>query len=157
MLGAMATPLPGWYSDGSGSTRWWDGQKWWDAQPSPGGSPTTAPAAPSRPVTSPPPPPGPVGQAPYGYPPVPPRPGPRYSGLAIGSFIFGLVSIFTFEIILPALGAIILGMGALILLPRGRGYNRWMAIVGLVLGAVYLLAGFALLVQGQGLLAMLAG
>ncbi len=28
-------PEPGWYSDGTGGNRWWDGERWWDAPPAP--------------------------------------------------------------------------------------------------------------------------
>lgn len=34
----MSTP-PGWYDDGSGTTRWWDGERWSDGPPTPGQAP----------------------------------------------------------------------------------------------------------------------
>lgn len=43
----MSTP-PGWYDDGSGTTRWWDGQRWTDGPP----AGTDAPSDPSGEVTT---------------------------------------------------------------------------------------------------------
>lgn len=38
----MANAEPGWYDDGSGTQRWWDGQAWTDARQDP--APVTSPA-----------------------------------------------------------------------------------------------------------------
>lgn len=53
--GAGPTP-PGWYPDGSGGQRWWDGEQWTD-HARPGVAPPRAPLAYSAANHSPPPPP----------------------------------------------------------------------------------------------------
>jgi hypothetical protein len=67
------------------------------------------------------------------YPPLPPAwdksQNRSWNGLAIVSFVLG---------ILPgSLIAVGLGIGALIQIGRGGGKGRWMAIVGIVLGALW--------------------
>ena len=67
------------------------------------------------------------------YPPLPPTwdksQNRSWNGLAIASFVLG---------ILPGgLIAVGLGIGALVQIGRGGGKGRWMAIVGIVLGALW--------------------
>jgi hypothetical protein len=67
------------------------------------------------------------------YPPPPPTwdksQNQSWNGLAVGSFVLG---------ILPgSLFAVGLGIGALVLIGREGGKGRWMAIVGIVLGALW--------------------
>ena len=67
------------------------------------------------------------------YPPPPPTwdksQNRSWNGLAIASFVLG---------ILPgSLIAVGLGIGALVQIGRGGGKGRWMAIVGIVLGALW--------------------
>ncbi|WP_187366762.1 Rv0361 family membrane protein [Nocardioides dongxiaopingii] len=68
------TPPPGWYDDGQGGQRWWDGGQW--------AAPGEAPSAPASPPPSGPPPSGPPpsGPPPSGYPGQQPGHGPTEQG-----------------------------------------------------------------------------
>jgi len=68
-----ASPAPGWYDDGSGTTRWWDGAQWGQAAPAP--TPPPTPGAPDSGGPSVPPAPGTTWDAPAGgYAPQPAQP-----------------------------------------------------------------------------------
>lgn len=75
----------------------------------------------------------PVGQAP---PPVV-KPA-KYSGFAGWSFGLGLFGMLLFEIFLLQLLAISFGIIALAGVKRGERRGGWMAIVGIILGVLYL-------------------
>ena len=66
------------------------------------------------------------------YPPPPPTwdksQNQSWNGMAVASFVLG---------ILPSLIAVGLGIGALVQIGREGGKGRWMAIVGIVLGALW--------------------
>jgi hypothetical protein len=67
------------------------------------------------------------------YPPPPPTwdksQNQSWNGLAVGSFVLGILA--------GSLFAVGLGIGALVLIGREGGKGRWMAIVGIVLGALW--------------------
>ncbi len=63
------------------------------------------------------------------------------SGLGLTSLIVGVVSIFTFQILIIPFLAIIFGGIALSKFDPERQKGRWMAVVGLALGVVYALLG----------------
>ena len=65
----QSTP-PGWYTDPSGTTRWWDGTQWGQAAAE---TPPTPPAPPTPPPT-PPLPPTPPGAPTGGFAPQPAQP-----------------------------------------------------------------------------------
>ncbi len=59
---------------------------------------------------------------------------------AIASFALGLFSILIHSTIVFPLGATVLGIWG-IARTKAKGSGRWMAIIGLILGAVYLIGG----------------
>ena len=80
----------------------------------------------------------PTGQPDATLPPVPPdrTPTPGTNGLAIAALCCGLVGLFP----LAAIAAIVLGIVALIQLQRRIQRGRGMAIAGIVLGGLWLIA-----------------
>jgi len=124
----------GWYDDGSGAQRWWDGQGWTerlaDAPPS---EATSASVAPGQPVPSQAPAYVPPQGAPYAS-----QPGAT-NGLAIAALVLGILG---FGVIPVIFGHIALGQIKRQPQQQGRG----MAIAGLVLG--YIAVGFWVLVVG---------
>jgi len=121
-------PPAGWYPDGRGAQRWWDGSGWTEhTGGSPGGPPPGAPAAPppppprpQPPVQSPPGPPGPPPSQPPpgqsfgwqrpgapgpsgGYAPAGPPPGPPQKsrkGLLIGGVVAAVLLVVGLGVVL---------------------------------------------------------
>jgi len=111
---------------------------------------TPPPDGPRGDVLFPPPPPGPahvVAQPAYA-PMVPPPGGPQYptqagaNGFAIASLALGIVFVVPFAPIL----AIVFGIVALVQIGRTGQRGRGMAISGIVLGSLVLVAGIAAIV-----------
>lgn len=120
---SMTTP-PGWYDDGHGQQRWWDGTAWTDHVQAPQASEQPASAAyPTQPTAA-------WGQQPvYGAQ-------PATNGLAIASLILSLVG---FGVVGVVLGHI--GLHQIKTRPPQGG--RGLAIAGLVIG--YISIGFVIL------------
>lgn len=142
----MTTPndVPaGWYDDGSGRQRWWDGQQWGNfadetVVPAPATTNIPAAFAATTPVGA-----APVGVAPAGVAPVA-APPTKLNVLALVAAIVAVVG-FIFACI-P--GALILGW---VLLPIAfvlsivslflKGDKKWLGIVGLILSIVGSIVG----------------
>lgn len=110
-----SSPTSGWYDDGSGNKRWWDGSQW-------------GPYAPVQPVT--------VNVT------VPPQAAPRapVNGAAVAGLILGLLAILTCWV--PGLGAFIAVFGIIFssvglwLVRQRSGAGRGMAASGLVMSVI---------------------
>lgn len=63
------------------------------------------------------------------------------SSLGLASFIVGLISIFTFQIIVVPILAVIFGAVALSRFDPATQKGKWMAVMGLILGILYALLG----------------
>ncbi|NEN80188.1 DUF2510 domain-containing protein [Nocardioides zeae] len=79
----MSTP-PGWYDDGSGTQRWWDGSRWVDQTPPPPAYPAQA-----------------VGGFPGGQPGQP-TPGPKRTGLVV-ALVAALVAVVALVVVILVL------------------------------------------------------
>jgi hypothetical protein len=133
-----------------------------DKTPPPAAPQTPPPAAPQHPAAGgyPPPPPYPQypyppGQYPggYGYPPPPPQPysgytppptGPK-NGLGIASLIIAIIGLVTSASvvlgIILGIVAVAIGFAARGLVKRGEANNGGVAIAGIVLGFLAIVAG----------------
>ena len=135
----MSTPA-GWYDDGSGRQRWWDGTQWTENYAPDGtaaGSPGTGSPAPQQ--TMPP-----AQQTPYAQQTMPsgqPAPAPAPSvlgfvGLALA--VLGTILVLIPVIVVFVIGAVLL-LAALvvsIIALFKKGTKKWPAIVGVVLSVV---------------------
>lgn len=121
----------GWYDDGSGQQRWFDGQAWTEQTRIP---PISDGVPPTEPPTYIPP----ATQWPPTYAPTPPA-APTTQGIAIAALITGIVAFVTG---LAPVWGILAGGAAVVLgiLALRRRQPRGMAIAGIVLGALALLA-----------------
>lgn len=128
----------GWYDDGSGRQRWWDGTRWTDdfapaAVPSPG-----APAAPAAPAA-------------FAAPGAPAsgRPSPVLGFVGLGLSVLGTIfACIPGPVWVFAVGALMLLVGfvlSLIGLLR-KGAAKWPSIVGMILAVVGGIVGAVVLV-----------
>lgn len=146
----MSTPVnppAGWYDDGSGRQRWWDGQQWGqfaDEMPTQAIAaepvPTAAYAAPTYAAPN-------AYAAPAGFAgPAGPMVGTaatKPKGLALAALIVGIVGFLTG--LLPIVGAVI-GVAAVVLaiFALVNKQSKGMSITGLILGAVAIISSLAM-------------
>ncbi len=143
----MSIPA-GWYDDGSGAQRWWDGTGWTEhiadpTPPTPAYEPVaqdvSAPAAaPSHTLQ----PAAPYATQQYASQPYAPAPGST-NGLAITALVLGILG---FGVIAVIFGHI--AMGQLKRNPQQEG--RGLAIAGLILG--YIVVGFWVVLIAIGII-----
>ncbi|MCL3861794.1 DUF4190 domain-containing protein [Actinotalea sp. K2] len=61
----------------------------------------------------------------------------RYSPLAATSLVAGILCVPLSAFLVPQLLAVGFGAAALVRTPRATGHGRWMAVVGIALGVLY--------------------
>lgn len=118
----MSMPA-GWYDDGSGRQRWWDGERWTDhAAPAPGTETATPAHAPDAPATP--------------APPAAPRRTPVLGFVGLGLAVLGTVL---------ACIPMVFGIGVVLLLAAfvvsliglfAKGAAKWPSIVGMILSVI---------------------
>ena len=134
----MSQAPEGWYDDGTGRLRYWDGSRWQDGPlvppPTPQGPAAPASYAPpqSYPYSAPA-----SGVAPYAQPgyPVSQR---RQSGIGVAGFVVGLVSVFLplFLGFLGGAAGLVLSIVSLVKHDAVVNTGRGLAVAGLVLSVV---------------------
>ncbi len=130
----MPTPA-GWYDDGTGAMRWWDGERWTEhTSPAAAAQAVSVPTAPAAPVAVP------TGAAPgySGFAPTYPTIAPAYPGAAVAPRwnVLAIVSSFLWLVGFGLVG-LVLGIVGLVQINRNppqRG--KELAIVGIVLGGL---------------------
>ena len=74
----------------------------------------------------------------------------KYNGVGIASFVCGLVGIFYYQ--LPCgLAALITGIIGIVKFNQSKEKGKWMAITGVVLGALEILCSIIILLLGLGI------
>lgn len=129
----MSTPA-GWYDDGQGRQRWWDGTQWTDSYQA-----ATQPSAPTPTSAAPYPAAPAFGTQPVGSPPPGSTPKNFWGVLALIAGIVGVILAWITLGGVVGIAGIIFGLVGLAAVKKGMATNKGMNIWGIILSAVSIL------------------